>query len=78
MAQAILLDCRNFDKDAKKGTARDVAALKHLKTSLDVPPKKEGPWYKELMEARKDPWLLEVKMLEKFENIRTNVGIAMS
>lgn len=63
MAGAILLDCRNFDKDAKKGTARDVAALKHLKTTLEVPPKKEGPWYKELMEARKDVAHLSVRDL---------------
>ena len=26
MSQAILLDCRNFDPDAKKGTSRDVEA----------------------------------------------------
>ena len=53
--QAILLDCRNFDKDAKKGTDRDVAALKHLKSTAAVA-KEDGPWYKELMEARKDAW----------------------
>ena len=65
LAGAILLDCRNFDADAKKGTSRDQAALKHLE-SVDVPPvpsKDATRWYKDLMEARKDVSHLTVRDL---------------
>jgi len=61
LAGAILLDCRNFDKDAKKGTPRDVDALNHLKSKVQVPEAK--PWYKQLMEARKDVSHLTIRDL---------------
>jgi len=63
LASAILLDCRNFDPDAKKGTTRDVEALGHLKSTLGVPVKDDKSWYKELMEARKDVSHLSVRDL---------------
>lgn len=63
MAGAILLDCRNFDPAAKKGTSRDQAALRHLESRLDVPSKDPTRWYKELMDARKDVSHLTVRDL---------------
>lgn len=56
LAGVILLDCRNFDEEAKKGTARDLAALKQLeRAGMPAALSKEATkWYKELMEARKD------------------------
>ena len=81
LAGVILLDCRNFDSEAKKGTARDLEALKRLEGVPAALSKEATTWYKELMEARKDVSHLTCRDLmlldTKVVNLRgLNVAVA--
>lgn len=61
LAGVIVLDTRNFDPKAAKGTSRDRRALDGL--SAFIPPHGCDRWYAELMEARKDVSHLSVREL---------------
>jgi len=61
LAGVIILDTRNFDPKEAKGTRRDQDALDRLAAFL--PEGGTGPWYEQLMAARKDISHLSVREL---------------